>query len=57
MTENLFKLTADLLGIKEEIVRDYCCGGDENALEIVTPEQLAEEMRQGCHSSIFDSID
>jgi hypothetical protein len=44
MVENLYSETAKILNISEDFVRSYCCGGDEEALEIVTPGQLSKEI-------------
>lgn len=43
----LYNETASILGVPADDVRDYCIMGDDNALLVVTPQELACEMREG----------
>jgi hypothetical protein len=43
---SLFKKTAAILGITPEDVRLWCLGGEESALLIVTPEDLAKQIKE-----------
>lgn len=57
MVDNLYGRTSEILGVSEDFIREYCCGGDEDALEIVTPEQLAKEISENYGDSLIESVE
>jgi hypothetical protein len=57
MVYNLYGRTSEILNVPEEFVRSYCCGGDEDALEIVTPEQLAQEISENYGDSLMEAVE
>jgi hypothetical protein len=45
-TQSLYELTAKILNVSPDCVQEFCEFGDQQAVKIVTPEELAEQIKE-----------